>query len=373
MKIGIIGYGKMGKDIFSLFFDKLPDAQFVVIDLFGAEENTAAVLKTLGKSLKRKKITEEQYEFKKDSFLFTDDTAALSGCDIVIEAVFENMAAKKDIFAKAAAAVSEDCLLLSNTSSLNIASVFEDVPHKERCFGLHFFYPVKLTGFAELNILPDTSDSCIQKAAALVETAGKKPIVFSGDYHIYLNQILACMVSHAIYLKESLNVSAAELNSGLSEMFPVAPPFEVLDSVGLGLMAGSPDNFRIERNKGLLGYGCEKMNGWLKEGCPKETMCFLDFMKEHEADSGNSCEKAPLYMAALILNETVNAASEYSGDKNVLLEAVQDTLGVAEAPAAYLEKYGIAELFAALDELSAKTGFGSYIHQSDDVWNKILA
>jgi len=372
MKIGIIGYGKMGKDIFSLFFDKLPDAQFVVIDLFGAEENTAAVLKTLGKSLKRKKITEEQYEFKKDSFLFTDDTAALSGCDTVIEAVFENMAAKKEIFAKAAEAVSEDCLLLSNTSSLDIASVFEGIPHQERCFGLHFFYPVKLTGFTELNILPGTADSCIKKAAKLVETAGKKPIVFSGDYHIYLNQILACMVSHAIYLRESMNVTAAELNKGLEEMFPVAPPFEVLDSVGLGLMAGSPDNFRIERNKGLLDYGCEKMNGWLNEGCPKETMCFLDFMKEHETASGSSCEKAPLYMAALILNETVNAASEYSGDKNILLEAVQDTLGIAESPAAYLDKYSIETMFAALDELHSKTGFGSYIHQSKDVWEKVL-
>ena len=91
MKIGIVGYGKMGKDIFSLFFDKLPDAQFVVIDLFGAEENTAALLKTLGKSLKRKKLTEEQYEFKKDSFLFNDNPSALTGCDVVIEAVFENM------------------------------------------------------------------------------------------------------------------------------------------------------------------------------------------------------------------------------------------------------------------------------------------
>ena len=132
MKIGIVGYGKMGKDIFSLFFDKLPDAQFVVIDLFGAEENTAALLKTLGKSLKRKKLTEEQYEYKKNSFVFTDDTSALSGCDVVIEAVFENMDAKKELFAKAAAAVSDDCLLLTNTSSLDIPTVFADIPNPER-------------------------------------------------------------------------------------------------------------------------------------------------------------------------------------------------------------------------------------------------
>ncbi len=369
MKIGIIGYGKMGKDIFSLFFDKLPDAQFVVIDLFGAEENTAALLKTLGKSLKRKKLTEEQYEFKKQSFVFTDDTSALSGCDVVIEAIFENMTAKKDIFARAASAVSDDCLLLTNTSSLDIASVFEDIPHRERCFGLHFFYPVKLTGFVELNVLPENAESCISKAAELVSSAGKRPITFSGDYHIYLNQILACMVSHAIYLKESMGVSAAELNKALEDMFSVAAPFDVLDSVGLGLMAGSPDNFRIERNRGLLGFGCEKMNGWLNEGCPKGTLCFLDFMNEHETASGNPCDKAKLYMTALILNETVNAVSDYSGDSSVLIEAVQDTLGIADTPAHYYKEYGCDRLFAVLDELHEKTGFGSYIHQGKDVWD----
>ncbi|MBR5682725.1 MAG: 3-hydroxyacyl-CoA dehydrogenase family protein [Ruminococcus sp.] len=373
MKIGIVGYGKMGKDIFSLFFDKLPDAQFVVIDLFGAEENTEAVLKTLGKSLKRKKLTEEQYEFKKDSFLFTDDTSALSGCDVVIEAVFENMAAKKELFAKAAQAVSDDCLLLTNTSSLDIASVFSDIPHKERCFGLHFFYPVKLTGFVELNILPETSQSNAEKAAQLVTAAGKKPVVFKGEYHIYLNQILACMVSHAIYLRESFGASVAETGKAVEELFAVAGPFDVLDSVGLGLMAGSPDNFRIERNKGLLGYGCEKMNGWLNEGCSKETLTFLDFMSERESATGADCSKAPLYMAALILNETVNAADEYSGDRAVFLEAVQDTLGLAEPLAAYIEKFGIKDIFAALDELHSKTGFGSYIHKDKSEWDRIFA
>ncbi len=55
MNIGIIGYGKMGKEIFSLFFDKLPDANFRIYDIAPSEKNTADVLKTLGKSLKRKK------------------------------------------------------------------------------------------------------------------------------------------------------------------------------------------------------------------------------------------------------------------------------------------------------------------------------
>ena len=372
MKIGIVGYGKMGKDIFSLFFDKLPDAKFVVIDLFGAEENTEAVLKTLGKSLKRKKLTEEQYEFKKDSFLFTDDTSALAGCDAVIEAVFENMDAKKELFAKAAKAVSDDCLLLTNTSSLDIASVFSDIPHIERCFGLHFFYPVKLTGFVELNILPETAQGNVEKAAQLVIKSGKKPVVFKDEYHIYLNQILACMVSHAIYLREIFGATVAEINKAVEEFFAISGPFDVLDSVGLGLMAGSPDNFRIERNKGLLNYGCKKMNSWIAEGCPTKTLTFLDYMSERESTTDADCSKAALYMAALILNETVNAAYEYSGNKTVFLEAVQDTLGLSEPLSACLEKYGTEDIFAALDELHRITGFGSYVHKDKSEWDSIL-
>ena len=100
MKIGIVGYGKMGRDIFSLFFDKLDSAEFVVLDTFGAEENTAALIKTLDKQLRRKKLTDEQYEAKKSSFLFTDKAEDMAGCDCVIEAVFENIGVKKELFGK---------------------------------------------------------------------------------------------------------------------------------------------------------------------------------------------------------------------------------------------------------------------------------
>ena len=147
MKIGIAGFGKMGKDIFSLLFGKLPDAEFTVITRSGAEEKAGDVMRSLGKRLKRKMLTGEQYEFKKDSFLFTDDISELKDCDAVIESICEDMEAKKEFFARTAQTVSDDCLLLTNTSSLDISSVFEDIPHRERCFGMHFFYPVRLTGF----------------------------------------------------------------------------------------------------------------------------------------------------------------------------------------------------------------------------------
>ena len=373
MKIGIVGYGKMGRDIFSLFFDKINGAEFVVLDTFGAEENTAALIKTLDKQLRRKKLTEEQYEAKKNAFLFTDRAEDMAGCDVVIEAVFENIGVKKELFGKLSGIVGKDCLLLTNTSSLDIAEVFADIPGRERCFGMHFFYPVKLTGFVELNVLPENTRENIDRAAEMVEQTGKKPIVFAGEYHIYLNQILSCMVAHAIYLHDSKGISVRETRRGISGLYAVVDAFEILDSIGLGLMAGKPDGFRIERNKSLLGYSCGRMSEWLEQGCPKEPLSFLDFISERENETGNDTSGLDLSMASLILCELVNALEDNKDcDTALFIEAVQDTLGLAETPAHYYKKYGPEAIFAELERLSAVTGFGSYTHADKTVWDGYL-
>ncbi|MBR4628265.1 MAG: 3-hydroxyacyl-CoA dehydrogenase family protein [Ruminococcus sp.] len=373
MKIGIVGYGKMGRDIFSLFFDKIDGAEFVVLDTFGAEENSAALIKTLDKQLRRKKLTQEQYDARKEAFLFTDRAEDMADCDLVIEAVFENMGVKKELFAKLAGIVREDCLLLTNTSSLDIAEVFADISGKERCFGMHFFYPVKLTGFVELNILPGNSKKNIEKAAELVKAAGKKPIVFADEYHIYLNQILSCMVAHAIYLHDSTGASVKEIRKAISGLYTVADAFEILDSIGLGLMGGKPDAFRIERNRSLLGYSCGRMSEWLEQGCPKEPLSFLDFISGRENDTDADTGNAALSMVSLILNEYVNALEDEPGcDEGLFMEAVQDTLGLAETLADYYKEYGADAIFAELDRLAGCTGFGSYEHKDKSVWDKHL-
>ena len=200
----------------------------------------------------------------------------------------------------------------------------------------------------------------------------KRPITFTGNYHIYLNQILACMVSHAIKLTEEYNVSPAELNKAVEGIFSVAGPFDVLNSVGLGLMAGSPDNFRIERNKALLAYGCEKMNGWLSEGCPKETGAFLEFAGEKLPDTGNNADNAKLSMIALILNEAVNAMED-SGIKSVLCDAIQDTLGLEKTQAEYYSEFGAEAIFAELDRLHEKYGYGSYEHREKNIWDRYFS
>ena len=113
------------------------------------------------------------------------------------------------------------------------------------------------------------------------------------------------------------------------------------------------------------------MNGWLAQGCPKESGKFLDFAAENIPATGKSTDSAELSMIAMILNETVNASIE-SGMKNILADAIQDTLGLSKSPADYYKEFGAETIFAELDRLSSAYGCGTYVHKDKAAWDKIL-
>lgn len=367
MNIGIIGYGKMGKEIFSLLSEKLNDARITVIVRHNAEEYSKEYLKTLSKSLKRGRIKEDQYLYRSENTFFLQDISSLAECDAVIESVSEDLVTKNDLFRQLDSIISEHCLLLTNTSSLDISAVFNGVSNPERCLGMHFFYPVKLSGYIELNAISENTPENIEAAKRIAGQTGKTPLVFRGEMHMFLNQILACIVSHGIYLCEYLEVSPAELEKALSALFPAAGIFEIMDSIGIGLMAKSTDNFKSQKNRQLFSYGKNRMEKWLSEGCPSISGGFLEFIATHSSKTGNDSSSAELYMVSLLINELNHAISNYDGDRSDLISAVKDITGIAEDPDHYIDKYGYSKLISALDELYRATGSPAYKNTFDNV------
>lgn len=360
MKFGLVGYGKMGSEIFSVLFDSLEDTTFTIVSIGDLQECREKVEKQLAKQLKRKKLTEETYAKKLESFVFTEDYQLLSDCDAVLECIFEDIDAKQELMEKLSGIVSEKCLLLSNTSSLHLEDVFAKATHKERCLGMHFFYPVKLSGFAELNYLPENTDEVLNTAEKILTDAGKRALRFAGTYHIYLNQILALTISQAIWMHETYGCSISQFDKAVSGLFPISAPFEILDTVSLGLMAKNPDGFRIPRNQALLNYGYIKMNEWLSDGCPSQTGTFYDYMAAKENDSACDTSAFCDELIALVLNESVSACLESGCEKNVLLDAVQDVLGLAEPLGVYYQKLQYERIAEILSDLYVKTGFAVY-------------
>lgn len=352
--IGLIGYGKMGKEIFDLFHNKMPESEYVVYLRHDIEEEAEKVRKNLSKALRRKKISEEIYERMMTNFTFTDDLKKLSGCDLIIESVAEVPEVKQNIFGELESITDENCIYASNTSSIKISDVFARCSSNRKTMGIHFFYPVKLSGYIELNDCSDV-DLCNEIAAKV----GKATVAFNGNYCFYLNQFISYCVASAFIIAEKHNIGIVKSMELLNEIFPIHSLFGMVDSVGLGLMgSGTADN-SVERIYPLVDFQLNKLKGYLEAGCPPETGKFIEFIAEKEKDFAQAEVDKEEYLAEMIsaiLNEVVIAASENS---EILVDALNDDIGISEKFDVFYKKYGYDTISSHLENLQKDTLFSS--------------
>jgi 3-hydroxybutyryl-CoA dehydrogenase len=354
-KIGILGYGKMGKEIFDLFHSKLPDSDFVVLLRHDINEEKEKVNKNLSKSLRRKKITEEVFEKMSGNFLFTDDLNNFSDCTLIIETVAENLEIKKQLFAELDKKVNDQCVFATNTSSLTVSEIFSLCSSERKTMGMHFFYPLKLSGYIEMNDCKDTETA--EKAA---EVTGKSLVNFSKNYCFYLNQYIFFCTAHAFLLSEKYGTGILKAMDVLNDLFPMHSLFGMADSIGLGLMTSGTTETSVRRIKPLLDSGREKMSSYLAAGCSPETGKFIEFITAQEngrEEKDIDSENFKLDMLSAMLNEAVIAASENEGN---ITEALFDAVGLSENFSFYYKKYGYEKISESLDSLRTYTGISSY-------------
>ena len=175
-KIGIIGGGTMGTGISMAAMN----AGFNVIMI---EQNDEAIQKakakitsTYDRSVKLNRITTEQKNKTMDMFSATTNFSELEDRDLIIEAVFENMDVKKEVFVKLNKICSEDCILASNTSYLNVNEIASVVDNPSRVIGLHFFSPANIMKLLEVVVAEKTSKDTVSTAFNLAKKMRKVPV-----------------------------------------------------------------------------------------------------------------------------------------------------------------------------------------------------
>ena len=175
-KIGIIGGGTMGTGISMAAMN----AGFNVIMI---EQNDEAIQKakakitsTYDRSVKLNRITNEQKNKTMDMFSATTNFSELKDRDLIIEAVFENMDVKKEVFVKLNQICSQDCILASNTSYLNVNEIASVVDNPSRVIGLHFFSPANIMKLLEVVVAEKTSKDTVATAFNLAKKMKKVPV-----------------------------------------------------------------------------------------------------------------------------------------------------------------------------------------------------
>ena len=197
-RVGIIGAGMMGAGI--AYVAANAGIGVVLIDAAqdAADRGKAHSADLLDKGIARRKVTAENKAEVLARIVATTDFAALAGCDLIIEAVFEDMRVKADVTAKAEAAVGAQCIFASNTSTLPITDLAKASLRPEQFIGIHFFSPVDKMNLVEIIRGKATGDVAVAKALDFVRQIRKVPIVVNDARFFYANRCIIPYINEGI-------------------------------------------------------------------------------------------------------------------------------------------------------------------------------
>jgi 3-hydroxyacyl-CoA dehydrogenase/enoyl-CoA hydratase/3-hydroxybutyryl-CoA epimerase len=197
-KVGIIGAGMMGAGI--AYVSANAGIEVVLIDAAqeSADRGKAYSEGLLDKGIQRKKVTAEKRAEVLGRILATTDYAALAGCDLIVEAVFEDPKVKAEVTAKVEAVVGPDCIFATNTSTLPISSLARASTRPEQFIGIHFFSPVDKMLLVEIIRGKQTGDVAVAKALDYVRQIRKTPIVVNDARFFYANRCIIPYINEGI-------------------------------------------------------------------------------------------------------------------------------------------------------------------------------
>jgi 3-hydroxyacyl-CoA dehydrogenase/enoyl-CoA hydratase/3-hydroxybutyryl-CoA epimerase len=210
-KVGILGAGMMGAGI--AYVSANAGIEVVLIDAAqdSADRGKAYSAGILDKGISRKKVTPEKKEEVLGRITATTDYAALKGCDLIVEAVFEDPKVKAGVTAQAEAVIPSDAIFATNTSTLPITDLAKASARPEQFIGIHFFSPVDKMMLVEIIKGAKTGDTAVAKALDFVRQIRKTPIVVNDARFFYANR---CIIP---YLNEGMRMVAEGVSPVLVE------------------------------------------------------------------------------------------------------------------------------------------------------------
>ncbi|MFO1138199.1 MAG: 3-hydroxyacyl-CoA dehydrogenase NAD-binding domain-containing protein [Paracoccus sp. (in: a-proteobacteria)] len=233
-KLGVIGAGMMGAGI--AYVSAMAGIEVVLIDntAEAADRGKAHSAELLDKAISRRRSTPEKKAEVLARIAPTTDYAALAGCDLIVEAVFEDPSVKAEVTKKAEAAIPADAIFATNTSTLPISELAKVSARPDQFIGIHFFSPVDKMALVEIIKGRETGPRAVAKALDFVRQIRKTPIVVNDARFFYANR---CIIP---YLNEGIRMVGEGVNPTLIEnaaklMGMPLGPLQLVDETSIDL------------------------------------------------------------------------------------------------------------------------------------------
>ena len=267
--IGVVGLGAMGSGIAQLAVE----AGFDVVGREVTDELGETARERIAHFLQRKvdkeRLTADERQAALDRLRLTTALDAFADCDLVIEAIVEELGAKQELFAELERIVRPDAVLATNTSALSVTEIASATETPERVVGMHFFNPAPLMPLVEIVRAELSSDEAVETAFAVGKRLGKEPIRCHDTPGFVVNRILIPLLNDCLRVLDEARVSPEDLDTAMTAGagWPMGP-CTLVDLVGIDVHVHAsealyeklreprmapPPRIVAMRNAGLLG------------------------------------------------------------------------------------------------------------------------
>jgi 3-hydroxyacyl-CoA dehydrogenase/enoyl-CoA hydratase/carnithine racemase len=276
-KVGIVGAGLMATQLALLFLRRLQvPVVSTDVDQERVEKGIGYVSAEVDKLLGKGRISPDEANRLRGLISGTTELADYADCDFVIEAVFEQMSIKKQVFADLEKHVSSGCLIATNTSSLSVADMAADLDHPQRVVGFHFFNPVAVLPLVEIVRGPATDEVALATAFQVAKNLKKNAVLVRDAAGFVVNRLLLRWMAEVFAaVDEGTPVGVAD--AALQRLGLPMPPSLLLQLVGPAvalhvlenLHAAFGDRFPVSRNlQALVAAGKPGIYEWTPDGKP---------------------------------------------------------------------------------------------------------
>jgi 3-hydroxybutyryl-CoA dehydrogenase len=241
-RVGVVGLGTMGAGIAQVCIQGGFETVGREVNDQLAERGRATIDHYLTRGVEKGRMSPEQKDETLGRLTLATDLGALADCDLVIEAVIEDIATKTAVFKELDRLLGPEAILATNTSALSVTEIAEVTGRPERVVGMHFFNPAPVLKLVEVVRTAHTSDDVFDAAYAFAEKLGKEPIACNDTPGFVVNRILIPLLNDCVRVIDEARVSPEDVDRAMTygTNWPIGP-CALIDLIGIDIHVHASD------------------------------------------------------------------------------------------------------------------------------------
>jgi 3-hydroxybutyryl-CoA dehydrogenase len=235
-RVGVVGLGTMGAGIAQVSVQAGFETVGREVSAELGDRGRATIERYLTRGVEKGRLSQDERDAAVARLTLTTDLSDLADCDLVIEAVLEELELKRDVFEELDRLTVPDTILATNTSALSVSEIARSTQHPERVVGMHFFNPAPVLPLVEIVRTTQSSDEAIDAAYGWAGRAGKQPVRCNDTPGFIVNRILIPLLNDCVRVLEEADVRPEDMDKAMTNGagWPMGP-CALIDLIGIDI------------------------------------------------------------------------------------------------------------------------------------------